>query len=130
MRRRDFITLVGSAAVWPLAARAQQGERVRRVAVLTGTRAEDAQNKDRDAAFEQGLQQLGWMPGRNIRIDYRFSGGDAATSRTCARPGISIASFKGEKPADLPVQTPTKYELVINLKTAKTLGAQFVQYHQ
>src|SRR5215469_4581685 len=91
MRRRDFITLVGSAAVWPLAARAQQGERVRRVAVLTGTRAEDAQNKDRDAAFEQGLQQLGWMPGRNVRIDYRFAGGDAATSRKLAEELVALA---------------------------------------
>jgi len=60
--------------MWPLTARAQQGERVRRVGVLTGTKPEDAQNKDRNAAFVQALQQLGWTPGRNVRIDYRFSG--------------------------------------------------------
>ena len=92
MRRREFITLLGgAAATWPLAARAQQSERMRRIGVLTGTRAEDAQNKDRDAAFEQGLQQLGWMPGRNVRIDYRFSGGDAATSRKQAEELVALA---------------------------------------
>jgi putative ABC transport system substrate-binding protein len=92
VRRRDFITLVGGgAAGWPLAARAQQGERVRRVAVLTGTKAEDAQNKDRAAAFEQALQQLGWIPGRDVRIDYRFAGGDAATSRKQAEELVALA---------------------------------------
>ena len=91
MRRREFITLLGGAAMCPLTASAQQGERVRRIAVLTGTRAEDAQNKDRDAAFEQGLQQLGWMPGRNVRIEYRFAGGDAATSRKQAEELVALA---------------------------------------
>jgi putative ABC transport system substrate-binding protein len=92
VRRRDFITLVGGgAAGWPLAARAQQGERVRRVAVLTGTKAEGAQNKDRAAAFEQALQQLGWIPGRDVRIDYRFAGGDAATSRKQAEELVALA---------------------------------------
>jgi len=91
MRRREFITLLGGAAMWPLRARAQQGERVRRVGVLTGTRPEDPQNKDRDAAFEQALQQLGWTPGRNIQIDYRFAGGDAATSRKQAEELVALA---------------------------------------
>jgi ABC-type uncharacterized transport system substrate-binding protein len=81
MRRRAFISLLGGAVVWPVVTRAQQSERMRRVGVLTGTRAEDAENKERDAAFEQALQQLGWTPGRNVRIDYRFSGGDPVTSR-------------------------------------------------
>ena len=68
MRRREFMALIGGvAAAWPLAARAQQGERVRRVGVLTGTRPEDAQNKDRNAVFAQALQQLGWTPGRRKR---------------------------------------------------------------
>ena len=91
MRRREFITLLGGAAMWPLTARAQQGERVRRVGVLTGTRPEDAQNKDRNAAFDQALQQLGWTPGRNVRIDYRFSGGDPVTSRKQAEELVALA---------------------------------------
>jgi putative ABC transport system substrate-binding protein len=92
MRRREFIRLVsGAAAAWPFTVRAQQGDRMRRIAVLTGQRAEDAENKARRAAFEQGLQQLGWTPGRNVRIDYRFSGGDAATSRKQAEELVALA---------------------------------------
>jgi putative ABC transport system substrate-binding protein len=72
MRRRDFITVAGAAIGWPLAARAQQGDRIRRIGVLTGTRADEPENKARLAAFEQALQQLGWTQGRNVRIDYRF----------------------------------------------------------
>ena len=91
MKRREFITLIGGAVVaWPLAARAQQNERVRRIGVLTGTRAEDLDNKARLAAFEQALQQLGWTPGRNLRIDYRFAGGDAATSRKQAEELVAL----------------------------------------
>jgi putative ABC transport system substrate-binding protein len=91
MKRREFIAAVGGAAAWPLAARAQQGERMRRIGVLAGTSAEDAENKARDAAFEQTLQQLGWTPGRNVRIDYRFSGGDTATSRKQAEELVALA---------------------------------------
>jgi len=91
VKRREFITLLcGATTTWPLAARAQQPERMRRIGVLTGTRAEDAENKDRDAAFEQALQQLGWTPGRNVRIDYRFSGGDPATSRKQAEELVAL----------------------------------------
>src|SRR3974390_2007983 len=90
MKRREFITLLGGMAAWPLAARAQQGERVRRIGVLTGTRAEDLDKKARLAAFEQALQQLGWTPGRNVRIDYRFAAGDAATSRKQAEELVAL----------------------------------------
>ncbi len=75
MRRREFITLLGSTAIWPRTARAQQGDRIRRIGVLTGTSVDDPDNKARLAAFEQALQQLGWTVGRNVRIDYRFAGG-------------------------------------------------------
>ena len=74
MRRREFITLVSGAVAWPLAARAQQGDRIRRIGVLTGTAVDDPENKARLTAFEQALGQLGWTQGRNVRIDYRFSG--------------------------------------------------------
>ena len=78
IKRRDFITLLsGAAAAWPLAARAQQGERMRRVGVLMNTAADDPEGKARNAAFERGLQELGWTNGRNVRIDYRWGEGDA-----------------------------------------------------
>jgi hypothetical protein len=68
VRRRDFITLLGGAAAWPLAVRAQQGENIRRVCVLTaGVGAEDRDAEARNAAFVLALQQLGWTSGRNLR---------------------------------------------------------------
>ena len=70
MKRRDFITLLGgAAATWPLAARAQQGERVRRVGMLLPATADDSEYPMLVNAFVQGLQQLGWTEGRNVRID-------------------------------------------------------------
>src|SRR6516165_7416001 len=91
MKRREFITLLGGATAWPIAARGQQGERMRRIGILTGSTAEDPDNKARLVAFEQALQQLGWTPGRNVRIDYRFAGGDAATSRKQAEELVALA---------------------------------------
>ena len=91
MRRREFITLLGGATAWPIAARGQQGERMRRIGVHTGSRADDPDGKARFAAFEQALGQLGWTPGRKVRIDYRFSGGDAATSRKQAEELVALA---------------------------------------
>src|SRR5262249_22662336 len=76
-RRREFITLLGGAAAWPLAARAQQGERMRHVGVLMPFRADDLPGRDRLATFVQALQQLGWIDGRNVRIDPRWGGGNA-----------------------------------------------------
>src|SRR5262249_45220560 len=78
MTRREFITLLGSAAAtWPLAARAQQGERTRRIGVLMNLAADDPEGQTRIVAFVQGLQQSGWTDGRNIRIDTRWAAGDA-----------------------------------------------------
>ena len=75
--RREFITLLGGAAAWPLAARAQQGERVRRIGVLMGGPESDPEEQARLAAFLDGLQQLGWTDGRTVRIDTRWPAGDA-----------------------------------------------------
>ena len=73
MRRREFITLLGGAAAWPLVARAQQGERMRRIGVLAGLAEDDPEMRARLAAFRQGLEKRGWSEGRNVRIDYRFA---------------------------------------------------------
>ncbi|HEV2548010.1 MAG TPA: hypothetical protein VGU20_11775, partial [Stellaceae bacterium] len=82
MKRREFISLVGGAAAWPLAARAQQPERIRRIALLIGSTEEsDPESQARVAAFREGLAALGWSEGRNLRIDYRFAGGDEARIR-------------------------------------------------
>jgi len=69
LKRREFITLIGGAAAWPLAARGQPGERVRRVGVLMYWAADDAEGQARLAAFAQALDQLGWSEGRNLRIE-------------------------------------------------------------
>src|SRR3979409_593538 len=82
IRRREFITLVGgAAAAWPLAARAQQPQRLRRSGALMNVAADDPESSLRVAAFSQGLQELGWTVGRNVRIDYRWATSDAAPIR-------------------------------------------------
>jgi putative ABC transport system substrate-binding protein len=81
VRRREFIPLFGgAAAAWPVAARAQQGERMRRIGVLMGV-ADDAEGQAPVKALQQGLHELGWIEGRNVRIDYRWTGGDATRVR-------------------------------------------------
>jgi putative ABC transport system substrate-binding protein len=92
MRRRDFITLVGgAAAVWPFAARAQQSERMRRIAVLMNFAAEDAEGQARLAAFLQGLQQVGWAVGHNVRIDTRWGAGDPDRYRQYVAELLALA---------------------------------------
>ena len=102
LRRREFIAALGGAAAWPLAARAQQRDRARRIGVLLPGDENDPVWKTRLSAFTQALAGLGWADGRNVRMDLRWGGGD--------------------KPDDLPVQFPTKFEMVLNRKTATALG--------
>jgi putative tryptophan/tyrosine transport system substrate-binding protein len=91
MRRRKFIALVGSAAVvWPLAAAAQQGERMRRIGVLQGG-ADNPRSQPNTAAFLQALQQLGWTDGRNVKIDYRWPAGDPDKARKYAAELVALA---------------------------------------
>jgi putative ABC transport system substrate-binding protein len=90
VRRREFITLVGGAAAgWPLTARAQQPERLRRIGVLIPLRKDDPDGQQRVALFRQGLKELGWTEGRNIHIDYGWVGGDAAQAKTKAAELVS-----------------------------------------
>ena len=91
MKRREFIALLSGAATWPLAARAQQPEKMRRIGVLLSFAADDPEALSRVATFLQALQQLGWTDGRNVRIEYRMTAGDADRSRTYAAELATLA---------------------------------------
>jgi putative ABC transport system substrate-binding protein len=91
MKRREFVTLIGGAAVgWPFAASAQQADRVRHIGVLMGVAADDPDAQARYAAFVKGLQQLGWTDGSNVRIDTRWGAGDADDIR---RHAVELAAL-------------------------------------
>src|SRR5262245_47715173 len=112
MKRREFITLLGGAAAWPLAAGAQQGERMRRIGVLTNLAEHDPEERRRVAAFTQALQNLGWEDGRNVQIDYRRTGGDAERTRRYATelvalPSDAILAVGAATTAALQQTTPT-----------------------
>jgi putative ABC transport system substrate-binding protein len=92
MRRREFISLLGgAAAAWPLAARAQQTGSMRRIGVLVGYTENDPTAHPRLAAFQQGLNELGWREGRNIRIDIRFAAADPERMRSYAAELVGMA---------------------------------------
>ena len=132
MKRREFITLLGgAAAAWPLAARAQQGERVRRIGVITGgTVADDSDARANFAAFREGLQQLGWVDGGNLRVDYRWGAGDAERVRK------NIGDMLSGPPPDVilasgaaalgPVLQATRTVPIVFANVADPVGAGFV----
>ena len=91
MKRREFITLLGGAAAWPLAARAQQPDRMRRIGVFMNLASDDAEGQARNAAFLQGLQEAGWAVGRNVRIEYRWGAGDPELFRRYAAELVALA---------------------------------------
>ena len=92
MRRRDFLALLSGAAAWPIAAWAQQDERIRRIGVLlSGGGANDPDVQANVAAFRQVLQQMGWTDGRNVRIDYRSPAGNADDTRKYAAELVALA---------------------------------------
>src|SRR3981189_1733831 len=92
MRRRDFVALLGgAAAAWPIAVRAQQPERIRRIGVLMSLTADDPEGQAPLAAFLRGLQQLGWTDGANVRIETRWGAGDADRSRRYAAELVALA---------------------------------------
>jgi len=96
MNRREIIAGLGSAAAWPVVARAQQNEQMRRVGVLMNLSADDAEGQARMTAFLQELQALGWTHGRNVRIDYRWGASDrvrkSASELLALAPSVIVAS--------------------------------------
>jgi putative ABC transport system substrate-binding protein len=91
MRRREFIAVVGGATVWPLAVRAQQSERTRRIGFVHGLAESDPEDQARIAAFQQGLSALGWIEGRNISINHRFANGDPARAQAIVTEMVHTA---------------------------------------
>ena len=129
MRRREFITLVSSSAMWPLAARAQQVERMRRVGVLMAI-PNDAEGRARTVALEEGLQVLGWTVGRNIQINYSFPGGDAERMRTTAKELTSSAPeliIAVTNPALKAARDATLSQPILFLQVSDPVGGGFVQ---
>jgi putative tryptophan/tyrosine transport system substrate-binding protein len=130
MRRREFLGALGGAAVaWPLAARAQQGKRIRRVGVLMPYDANDPQAQARNAAFLEGLQQLAWTVGNNVQIDYRWSSGNEDDTRRYAAELISLAPdviFTSGSAAVGPLQRATRTVPIVFAQVPDPVGAGFV----
>jgi putative ABC transport system substrate-binding protein len=129
MKRREFITLVGGAAAWPLAARAQQSQRVRRIGVLSNLAADDPEALARDAAFLQALQQLGWTDGRNVKIDYRWSGGNADDTRKHVTELVALAPdviLVSGSAAVGPLLQATRTVPIVFMTVPDPVGAGFV----
>ena len=126
-RRKFLATLGGAAVAWPLAARAQQGQRMRRVGVLMATGDPEAQA--RVTAFPQGLQQLGWTVGRNVRIDYRWGAVDADHSRRYAAELVALAPdviLAVASPAVAALQQATRTVPIVFVNIVDPIGAGFV----
>jgi hypothetical protein len=91
LKRREFVTLIGGVAAWPITARAQQPERVRRIGVLINFRPDDPEGQARLTAFRQTLRELGWIDGDNVRMDVRWTGDDAELYRRYAEELVALA---------------------------------------
>jgi putative ABC transport system substrate-binding protein len=131
MKRREFITLLGgAAAAWPLAARAQQAARMRRIGVLTPFAADDTEGHGRLTAFAQGLQQLGWTVGQNIRTDYRWGDGKADTMRKYAVELVALAPdviLSDSSAATAPLLQATHTIPIVFGVVADPVGAGYVE---
>ena len=129
LRRREFITLLGGAAAWPLAARAQQSERVRRVGVLTNLVADDPESQARVGAFLQGLQEFGWAIGRNVRIEYRWGADDADRTRRYAAELVALTPdviLTSGATALAPLLQATRSIPIVFAQVPDPVGAGFV----
>jgi putative tryptophan/tyrosine transport system substrate-binding protein len=130
MRRREFITLLGGAAVaWPLAARAQQPEQMRRIGILMPTTPADAERQTDLGALQQRLTELGWIADRNIRIEYRWGGGDIeqtqahAVELVRAAPDLIFACFNAQL---APLSRATKQIPIVFVGVSDPIGSGFV----
>ena len=129
MRRREFLTLVGAAVAWPIAARAQQPDRMRRIGVLMGFAESDREGQAFVAAFREGLQKLGWAEGRNVRIDYRWTALDPELIKRFAKELVAL-----QPDLILTQSTPATAELLQQTRTipivfglvADPIGSGFV----
>ena len=131
MKRREFITLLGgAAAAWPLAAGAQQADRLRRIGVLMSLAADDPESQARLAAFAQGLQQLGWTIGQNVRVDYRWAGANADSTRKYAAELVALAPdliLATSSPAVAALQEATRIVPIVFATVIDPVGAGFVE---
>jgi putative ABC transport system substrate-binding protein len=129
MKRREFVRLLGGAAAWPLAARAQQPERMRRIGALMSVAADHPEALARVGAFSQGLAELGWTIGRNVRIDYRWYAGDADAARKYAVELVALAPdvvlVSGSQGVTAIQQVNSPVPIVFTL-VADPVGAGFV----
>jgi putative ABC transport system substrate-binding protein len=131
IRRREFIfTLGGAAAAWPLAARAQQGDRMRRVGVLYALTAGDAEAEARNRVFEQSLRALGWTVGQDLKIDYRMAGGAADRIRQYSAELVALAPdvlMPIGSGTVAPVQQAAPTTPIVMVNVADPVGAGYVQ---
>ena len=129
IKRREFISLLGGAAAsWPLAARGQEG--MRRVGVLMNTGADEPESQARLAAFMQGLQEFGWAVGRNVRIDYRWTPGDAVHLRKSAEELVALrpeAILAGVGPTTPTLQRATRTVPIVMAQGIDPVGAGYVE---
>ena len=129
MKRRQFITLLGGAAAWPLAARAQQPSGMRRIGVLMNLAENDPESQARIAAFREGLAKLGWTEGRNVQIEYRWIAGDPDRARAYAAELVKLnpdVIFAGTTTSALSLQRETHSVPIVFAQVADPVGAGLV----
>jgi putative tryptophan/tyrosine transport system substrate-binding protein len=129
LKRREFITLLGGAAAWPIATRAQSGERMRRIAVLSAQAGDDPDMRARLAGFRQGLEKLGWLEDRNVRIDIRFAAGRTdqfqALSKelVASKPDVILAHTT---PVAAALQRESRAIPIVFISVSDPIGSGFV----
>lgn len=129
MRRREFISLIGGAAAWPLIARAQQADRMRRIGILMLLAEDDPASKPRIAALLQGLQQLNWIADQNVKIDIRWGAADAARARKDAAELVALAPdviLATASPATAALQEATHVLPIVFVNVSDPVGAGYV----